>query len=215
MTPHHLPLLSLLLSTIIVLSGCTISPSTPSQDKEHALTQEQRTQQLINNNQWQLKGKIAFIQKIINKKDKRESASMTWRVNEEDQTQELNLTSYLGINVLQLESKQNHHLINVDGKTYHGTDLPRLIYSLTGLTLPTNALKFWLKGLLYNPEDKLVINKKTQFPERISSYYHNALWQINYDNYKRFNGIDMPTKITLKKENLTIKVAINNWNFND
>jgi len=199
-----------------MLSGCATRPSTPLKDNIQVVTSEQRAKQLLKKKKWQLKGKIAFIQQIKNNKgikDKRESASIIWQVNEKKQTQELNLTSYLGINVLHLKSNQNQHLIKVDGKEYRGTNLSQLIYSLTGLTLPTEALSFWLKGLPYKSDDKLQTDDKTQLPKRLSSYYHNALWQINYSNYQRFNGFEMATKFSIKKDDLLIKVAVKNWFF--
>lgn len=196
-----------------MLSGCASKPSTYPIENIQTLTSEQRTKLLLKNRKWQLRGKIAFIQKIESEKDKRESASMTWKINEEKHTQELNLTSYLGINVLHIESSQNQHVIEVDGKKYHGTNLPQLIYSLTGRTLPTKALTFWLKGLPYKENDKLEINDRTQLPISISSYYNNALWQINYSNYQIFNSIKMATKFTIKKDDLVIKIAIKSWSF--
>ena len=213
MFKSFLSLLSVFIFISIVLSGCATAPIAPSAQQE--LTLKQRTNQLLQQKKWQVKGKIAFIEQVTNAKDQRQSATLTWKVNQKENTQKLNLTSYLGINVLQLESSEGHHLIKVDGKSYQGTDLPKLLYSLTGLPLPTNALHFWLKGLPYHVEDKLVVNPTTQLPEHISSYYHNALWQINYANYKAFNGIEMPTKITLHKENLVIKVAVYNWTFDE
>ena len=218
LTPSSSLLLNFLLMTSIMLSGCATKPSSPLKGNIQTVTSEQRAEQLLKNKKWRLKGKIAFIQQIQNDNDitdKRESASIIWQVNEKKQTQELNLTSYLGMNVLHLRSNKNQHLIKVEGKEYRGTNLSQLIYSLTGLTLPTEALTFWLKGLPYKTDDKLQIDEKTQLPKRLSSYFHNALWQINYSNYQRFNGIEMATKFTLKKENLLIKVAVNNWSFTD
>ena len=202
----------------MLLSGCAIKPSAPLNDNIHIITSEQRTEQLLKNKKWQLKGKIAFIQLIKNdksNKNKRESASITWQVNEKKQTQELNLTSYLGINVLHLKSNKNQHLIKVDGKEYRSANLSQLIYSLTGLTLPTEALAFWLKSLPYNTDDEIQIDEKTQLPKNLSSYYHNAFWKINYSNYQRFNGLEMATKFTFKKDDLLIKVAVKNWSFID
>ncbi len=198
-----------------MLSGCATKPSPPQKDKIQIMSAEQRTELLQNKKKWQLKGKIAFIQKVENDKDKRESATMVWKVNEKRQTQQLNLTSFLGISVLHLRSNQNQHVIKVDGEEYQGSDLSQLIYSLTGLILPSEALTFWLKGLPYNANDELDVDEKTQLPKSISSYYHNAMWQINYDNYRPFNDIVMATKFTIKKDNLLIKVAVNNWSFID
>jgi len=198
-----------------MITGCASKVNLPPQPTLQTLTSEQRTNKLLQNNVWKLQGKIAFIEKTSNKKDKRESASITWHVNEEAQHQTLNLTSYLGINVLHLESNKKQHVIKVDGKEYRDTNLAYLIYSLTGLTLPTNALIYWLKGLPYKTSDRLKVNQNTQLPISISSYYNNALWQISYHNYRVFEGIEMATKFTIKKDGLLIKVAVKEWSFNE
>lgn len=213
-TSYSSLLVSLLFIFSILLSGCATKPNTTSEQSILAVTSEQRAKQLKNKKKWQLQGKIAFIQQI-KEKSKRESAAIIWQVNEKKQSQELNLTSYLGINVLHLKSNKKQHLIKVDSKEYRGTDLSRLIYTLTGLTLPTEALVFWVKGIKYNAYDELEIDKQTQLPISMSSEYHNATWKINYNNYQPFNGINMATQLTIEKENLLIKLAINNWVFDE
>ncbi len=205
---------SLLLLISVLLSGCATKPTAPSEDHSETTTTKQRTEQLLKKNAWRLNGKIAFIQQI-QEQSKRESASLIWQVNEKQHTQELNLTSYLGINVLHLKSNKKQHLIKVDGKEYRGTDLSTLIYSLTGLILPTQALTYWLKGLPYKADDKLQVDAQTQLPSRISSYYNNELWQINYTHYKYFNNIKMATQFTIEKDDLLIKIAVKNWHFID
>lgn len=207
-------LLSLFILVSIVLSGCATKPTSPSKNAQ-PLTAKQRTTHLLNNKKWQLRGKIAFIKKVKDKQDRRESAAITWQVNEVQQTQELNLTSYLGINVLHLESKQEQHLLKVDGEEYRTTNLSHLITSLTGLALPTNALKFWLKGLPYKPSDNVELDKKTQLPLSISSYYDNTSWKIHYSVYQQFNGINMATKFTIEKEDLLIKIVAKKWSFDE
>lgn len=200
--------------TSVLLSGCATNPVAPTVNNTKAITSEQRTKNILKYDQWKLKGKIAFIQQNSGK-SKRESASLTWQVNETKQTQELNLSSYLGINVLHLRSSQNQHLIKVDGKEYKASNLPELIYSLTGLTLPTEALAFWLKSLPYKADDKVQINSKTQLPQSLTSNFHNSIWKIDFDKYQRFNNIEMATKFTIKKDDLLIKVVVNKWSFID
>jgi outer membrane lipoprotein LolB len=207
-------LFSILLLISFLLSGCATKPIDPSKNHNEVTSLQQRTAQLLKKSAWQLNGKIAFIQQTQDK-SKRESASLIWQVNETQQTQELNLTSYLGINVLQLKSNKKQHLIKVEGKEYRGENLSNLIYSLTGLTLPTKALTFWLKGLPYKTDDKLQFNESTQLPITISSYYNNELWRINYANYEYFNNIKMATQFTIEKDDLLIKIAVKNWLLND
>jgi len=198
-----------------MISGCANNANLSPKDPIQTLTSEQRTAQLLKNKKWHLQGKIAFIEKIANKKDKRESASISWHVNEESQNQTLNLTSYLGINVLRIESNKKWHQIKVDGKEYRGTNLAHLIYSLTGRTLPTNALTYWLKGLPYETSDELLLNPSTQLPLSISSYYNNSLWQISYSNYRVFDGIEMATEFSIEKDGLLIKIAVKKWSFKE
>ncbi len=178
-------------------------------------TAQQRASQLQQLSQWQIRGKIAFIQKTLGEQDKRESASILWQVDEDNNNQTLNLTSYLGINVLHLSSKQGQHLIKVNSQEYRSGNLPQLIYSLTGLTLPTQALTFWLKGLPYQSSDKVTFNSKTNLPLSMISTYRNSAWKITYNNYKVFGHFPMATQFTIKKDDLLIKISIKKWSLTD
>ncbi len=190
---------------ILLLTGCSNSPKNYSQELIQQSPQ-QRASTLASLQQWQLKGKIAFIEP-----NNRNSFSLVWRVDEEKQTQHLNLTSYLGINALTLKSTKNNHKIQIEGKTYQGSDLQALISSLTGLTLPAKALTYWLKGLPYHEQDKLVYQASTRLPTTLKSYYNKEFWQVSYGGYKQISNYSLATKISIKKENLLIKISINEW----
>lgn len=191
---------------ILLLSGCSSKSLLIPSDASLKQNIEIRQQQLNQLKQWKIIGKIAFIQQ-----KKRESASLTWQVDIEKQTQKLNLNSYLGINVLQLESNGNLHKIKVDGKEHVGKNLEALVFSLTGLTLPTKALNFWLKGLPYLPTDTMTYNTKTFLPETLSSDYGYSKWEVQYDKYQIINNYRLASSFTLKKDNLLIKIAIKQW----
>lgn len=201
---HQTSLLIFALFTL-VLSGCS---TIPNKDSQVLITQtpQQRITQLQQLQQWKIKGKIAFIEK-----KSRNSATLSWQVDENENSQKLNLTTYLGINVLQLNSNANSHKIQVDGKTYHGRDLETLIYSITGLTLPTKALTFWLKGIPYQENDKISYQETTQLPLTLSSYYNNELWQVSYSNYQQISSYSLATKFSIRKDDLLIKIVVNDW----
>ena len=206
-------ILFILLSS--VLSGCATKPISDSPITIVKQNASERAAKLLKINQWRLHGKIAFIEQFEDGKSKRQSATISWRVNEKNQTQELNLTSYLGINVLHLTSNNNNHLIEVDGKEYRANNLAELIHSLTGLTLPTKALNFWLKGLSYQPTDKITLSTETQLPINLTSTFNHVKWDINYSKYKVFDGAQMATQFTIKKNGLLIKIAVKEWSLLD
>ena len=189
----------------IALSGCSTSPQNNSLPVKKQSPQ-QRSIEMRQLHQWQLKGRIAFLER-----DNRNSATLTWQVDERAKTQQLNLTTYLGINVLLLESDNGHHKIQVDGKTYQGNDLEKLVNSLARLTLPTKALTFWLKGLPFQKDDVIVYQENNQLPQMLSSIYNRELWQISYSNYQQIKGYNLATKFSIKKDDLVIKIAVNKW----
>jgi len=192
----------------VFLSSCSTTKHASDQSIQSIQSIEQRNQQLLILNKWQLKGKIAFLQA-----KKRESASINWTVN--NKNQKLNLSTYLGISVLKLTSSNGLHTIKVDGKRYQSSDLETLIYSLTQLTLPVQALSYWLKGLPYQSSDHIEYHTETQLPTSLKSHYDDRLWHIKYGKYKniknRSTNMQLATKVTISQGDLTIKLAINNW----
>ena len=186
----------LLMLLTLILSGCSSMPS-----KQNKVVFKQapqlRANQLAQLQQWKVIGKIAFFES-----KNRNSASLNWQVDENNKTQRLNLTTYLGINLLQLDSIDDIHTIQVDGKSYQGNDLEALILSLTGLTLPTQALTYWLKGLPYHKTDDIIYQDETQLPQTLTSYYNNEQWQVSYGNYQQIDNYSLATKFSIKKDNL-------------
>ncbi|MGB0936860.1 MAG: lipoprotein insertase outer membrane protein LolB [Colwellia sp.] len=197
----------LLLSVLLpfLLTGCA-SKTSVQQPANVIYASEKRTDEIALLQHWKVKGKIAFITST-----EKQSAGLSWHVNQALNTQQLNLNSYLGINVLDLNSKDDLHTIKVDGETYTGNNLATLIYDLTGLTLPTKALHYWLKGIAYNPEDEVLFNESTELPFQLTSLYQGRLWQISYQKYKNVDAYQLPTKINIRQGDLLIKIAISNW----
>jgi len=208
MTHFFKAILFLVTLCTMLLSGCS---NTPSKGTQNLILQnpEQRITQLTRLQRWKIQGKIAFIER-----SNRSSATLTWQVDEQTKTQQLNLTSYLGINVLQLESNNNVHQVQVDGETYQGHNLEALIHSLTGFTLPAKALSFWLKGIAYQDSDNIIYQESTQLPISLTSHYNNQLWRVNYSSYQQVDNYSLATKLSIKKDDLLIKIAINDWSVN-
>lgn len=187
-----------------LLIGCTSNQTLTNTDKRLMQNIDDRNQQLAKLNNWNIKGKIAFLQG-----KERDSASINWNYNQENNSQRLDLSHLFGINVFHLESKNNYHNIVFDGKKYHGNDLDKLIYSLNGLTLPTQALSYWLKGMPYLEQDALQYSEVTQLPTQLISNYNNKKWQVTYQGYQIINNHQLATEFTIRQSDLTIKIEIN------
>jgi len=191
-----------------ILMGC--STTTPKSDIKEGYTSNviEREKNLALLTSWQVKGKMAFINS-----EERKSASLYW--NKAEKNQQLNLTTYLGINVLKLTSSDELHVIEVDGKSYEGSDLDELIHSLVNIRFPAEALSYWIKAIPYSNNDKLTFNPQTQLPLTLTSQYNGYHWDIKYSSYqtKTINKkvITLPNKIKITSGDLTINIAIKHW----
>ena len=200
--------LLLVLFLLSILSGCTSNTLLNTQTSPIATTTQERHQQLLQLHSWSVKGKIAFIEQ-----KKRQSANLYWLFEQKKQTvkQQIDLTTFLGINILHVESFNNRHTIEVDGENYQGTDLTKLIYDLTGMLLPTEALTYWLKGIVYSENDHIIYQKNSPLPKTLLSDYYQKHWQISYQHFQIFQGYQLPTKLEIKQGNLIIKIRLNHW----
>jgi outer membrane lipoprotein LolB len=199
---------------ILFLAGCATPPPFKASlpfSKQSISAREHQLSTSINN--WKIAGKIAFINK-----NKRESASINWSYQEptsqKAMQQRLDLTTLLGINVLHLSSQDDYHQVKIDGKHYHGKKLDEMLSALTGLTLPTQALTYWLKGLPYSEKDLLKYNEITNLPVSLTSQYDGKVWQVKYTNYQTVKNHQLATKLTITQNDLTILILIKRWSLN-
>jgi outer membrane lipoprotein LolB len=192
---------------LILTAGCSSLSNNKSTDIIKNTNNALRIEQLNALNNWQVSGKIAFISKT-----QRDSLSLNWQINGDHNNHTLKLTTFLGIQALSLESINGLHTVEVDGKHYQTRDLAHLIYSLTGFTLPTQALTSWLKGLAYLHDDQIKYHESTQFPLQLTSQFSNKKWTVHYDNYQQVKQYQLATKFTIKQDDLTIKINIHQWN---
>lgn len=191
---------------IILSSGCSLLQKPQSSDPLFNQANSERRQALLALQDWQIKGKIAFISS-----KERNSADINWRHKGSTNSQKLNLTSYLGINVLQLETIDGKHKLEVDGKEYNARNLDHLIHSFIGLTLPTKALSYWVKGIAFSDKDHITFNDETSLPSSLTSVYDSQSWHIEFQRYKNINGLQLPTSLKIRQADLTIKISINYW----
>ena len=205
---------SLIFTAIMLFNGCAIQMPTLA-DKAEASTDQfenkaKRIDYLQLLKKWSIRGKIAFITE-----KKRQSFSFRWTVDDLNESQQLDLTTYLGINLLKLKSQSGVHTLLVDGQESQGTDLEKLIYSSTGLTIPTEAMHGWLKGLKQSKNDVIEYDQKSHLPSRLLSSYDQGIWQIHYANYYQLGQVQLAKKLSIKRNNLVIKIVINRWTIND
>ena len=194
-----------ILTLILILSACTTTKVATVeqlyQDKN------QRAEQLSLLTDWVIKGKIAFIEG-----ESKQSAHLYWR--QTANSIKLKLTTFLGVNVLTLTSKNNIHTLQANGKTYQDDTLEALLNQVSGVRLPVNSLVYWMKGLKAQPEDIITYSTNTDLPETLNAWVNNTYWQLHYKKYNLVNNLRLVKQLIIKHRDLTIKMAIHTWEIN-
>jgi len=188
------------------LSGCSSLEHNQQAEIVTHEAQIERNKKLIALKNWKIKGKMAIITP-----DERQSATLNWHYQGDKNNQVLNLTTILGIQVFNLESVNGMHIVEVSGERYQSPDLNKILTSLTGFTLPTQAMTFWLKGLPYLNTDVISYNNITDLPETLTSYYDEKKWQVKYSRYRQILEYQLATIFTIKQDDLVIKINVHQW----
>ena len=192
---------------ILVLNGCVITTQLPPPvtDESHERW-AMRQQQLSSLNNLQIRGRVVL---FVN--DDVYNLGLNWVLNEEHST--LKLEAALGQGMIQIEQTNNHvTLLTSEGKNYSGQNAEQVLHQATGWSIPVEGLEFWIKGINHNNSDYL---PDIDGLGRASSLRQDK-WKINYLQYKEFqiaelNTADLPRKIYMKRDNLALKIVIDQW----
>ena len=199
----NLKLFIVSLLVAFITFGCVVKPPErqiipQSAQKREALLNELTT--------WKIKGIIA-----LKEEGKSQRANIYWHKLGQDQS--LRITTVFGINVLSLDSKNGEHVIEVDGEKHTGKNLDQLIYRVSGLGLPLTTLENWLKAIHATSVDKLTYDPITFLPSRLETHYMGYQWLAKYSNYQQHEDFALANQITISRSGLTIKMKINQWEF--
>lgn len=194
-----------IIATLLSIFGCNTIPK--ASDAELFQDKNQRSQQLEKINDWTIKGKIAFITP-----QEKQSANLFWQQEQDKIT--LKLTTFLGVSVLSLNSENGLYTLKADGKTWQDEDIETLMSQVTNISLPVNSLVYWVKGLKASNDDMISYSATTNLPNQLQAWANNKYWHIEYQSYRLIEQYRLANKLTVKHNDLTIKMAISSWEIN-
>ena len=153
---------------------------------------------------WQVEGKLAFISP-----EERQSANLNWQ--QTTNSNNLILTTFIGTRILSLKQTANGAELEFDGEQYFDTNAAELLKRLTGFTLPVDNADNWLKGTI--DDESLIVDELGRAKQVLWFDNTGKKWQINYGTYVQNAGYWLPTKLTLKHQQIKIKIQLYDWQF--
>lgn len=192
---------------ILALSGCVTTPEISHQitDESHQRWQ-QRQQQLALIDSWEIHGRVAlFVDDDVY------NLGLNWTLNKNHST--LKLEAALGQGMIQLKKTNSEvTLLTSEGKSYSGRNAEQVLQHSTGWSIPVKGLESWIKGINHNNSSYL---PNIDSAGRASSLSQDN-WQINFLQYAEaplaeHNHPELPRKIYMKRQNLALKIVIDQW----
>ncbi|GGD63583.1 hypothetical protein GCM10011357_18600 [Lacimicrobium alkaliphilum] len=152
--------------------------------------------------EWQIRGKLAF----RSEKDKF-SANLNWR--QQNKNFHLNLSTFLGTNILLLEKQQGKVELHYDDNLYHHINATELLYELLGWSIPVESISRWVKGQASHEAN-------AEFSDNglISKLQTADGWVVSYSDYRLTEAVLLPHQINFQAGPNTIRIRVDAWQMN-
>lgn len=152
-----------------------------------------------------LAGRIA-----VKYRDQSSSGNLRWQ--HRGSSDDMVLLSPLGQTVTQISRNSNGvTLVDQAHKIHRAADAETLTGKLLGWRLPLSGLIYWVVG---QPAPSLPYHV-----ERDTQHYPMQLmqdgWQVNYSAWQTVDGQGLPRKIILQREDLEIRLVVDEWTLKD
>ena len=178
------------LLAVLLLAGCTTTPSPRGSPAAATLSA------------WQFNGRVS-----LTRGEEGGHASLYWQ--EQAGSFNLGVSGPLGQGGFQLNGDaRGVVLVDADGQTFAAQDADALLVQVTGWQLPVSGLRYWIRGLPEPAAGKVqAIRDEAGQLHRLEQ----SGWTINYQRYQVVDGISLPAKLQLAREDVAVRIVIDQW----
>jgi outer membrane lipoprotein LolB len=188
----------LLAACVVMLASCRTAPpvrETPAQ------TWEARRPQLQARDQFQLKGRVA-----VAANGEGFNARLRW--TQTGKQTRMSLDGPLGAGGVQVTSDGSAVSIVTSRGEHLDNDAARaeLAKSL-GFDPPLDSLRYWILGV---PEPGHPAQESLDQQQRLATLQQDG-WQIDYTGYMSVSGEWLPSKLTVQRQGIRLRVIVDGW----
>tara|TARA_R110002049_G_scaffold287640_5_gene469797 strand:+ start:1190 stop:1789 length:600 start_codon:yes stop_codon:yes gene_type:complete len=163
---------------------------------------QQRHQALVQLDQWQLHGRT-----VITQGKEGWNAGLRWQENRGEY--QIKIEGPFSQGGITLDGNDDQAILTMaDGQKISAADPEVLIKAALGIQLPVSALRDWVRGI---PYASLNINQLELDDEGQVTHLIQDGWDINFSKYVPFGIYTMPTKIFIKNQDLSLRLAVTRW----
>ncbi len=189
-------------SLLLLVTACTpfwqTKPVTPAET-----LWQQRATELRQLDEWSFRGRS-----LIQQDKEGWNVGVSWQQNKDNFNIRLSGPFAQG-GVELIGDSQQVEMLTSEGDRYTAETPEQLLEDVLGWQLPVSALRDWVRGLPYQGEPVTL--------REIDDKGHllaitQAGWQVEFLRYVPFAGQQIPDKVFIKRDDLSVRLVISGWN---
>lgn len=190
-----------LIAVAALFAACETTPEVAPVDDPQGVWVEHQAR-LAAIEQWTAVGKLG----VQSAKDSW-SAGLNWRQGRDGYR--LRLSGPLGQGLMELRGSPGLvELRTSDDGVYRAPTAEELMQTHAGWQVPLSGLRYWILG---RPDPQAPIIDLTLDPGGRLAELRQLGWHIRYERYGEFDGIALPTKLTLENSRVRAKLVLRSW----
>jgi outer membrane lipoprotein LolB len=190
----------LLLPAMLVaaaFSGCKTLPVAPLPTEPW----EVRRASLQGRNTFELNGRIA-----VAASQDGFNAKLRWQ--QQGTRAQLALDGPLGVGGVRITSDgESLSVVNARGEQLDSDAARREIESKLGFQPPLASLRYWVLGV---PDPSHPADEQLDDSKRLATLSQDG-WQIDYGAYTEVRGQALPSKVTMKRDDVRVRLIVDGW----
>ena len=189
------------LLTAFALSACSTIPPGSQELAARSLLYEDRQDQLVEAVSWSLQGRLAV-------RNDQDGGSGSFRWLEQPQNTQMDFHGALGRGAWRLVAEPAGVVLErADGSSQRAGTIDERVQGELGWAIPVDALSWWVRGLAAPGEvERRMLNETGSLAE-----LQQLDWTIEYGRYRSFQGLELPVKMTARRQDVSVKLAVKDW----
>lgn len=185
----------------VLCAACESTPEVvPVDDPQRAWAEHQG--RLASIDQWTAVGKLG-----IQSTQDSWSAGLSW--HQDRDTFRLRLSGPLGQGLMELQGTPGAVVLRTsDDDVYRARNAEELMQAHAGWQVPLSGLRHWILG---RPDPDAAITGFVLDAGGRLAELRQLGWHISYERYAEFDGVVLPTRLTLENSRLRAKLAVRSW----
>ena len=194
------PLRLAALIAVALLGACETTPEVvPVDDPERAWAEHQARLAAID--RWSAVGKLG-----VQSLEDSWSAGIQWRQHQDSYN--IRLRGPLGQGLMELRGEPGSVEMQTPDDVYRARTAEELMQTHAGWRAPLNGLRYWILG---RPDPDARVDALSLDAAGRLAELHQLGWVIRIERYGTFDGIDLPTRMTLENPRVRAKLVLRTW----